>query len=410
VRLGTLTNQLLRQVKGGEARRATPASLLRTRAGTDHRKQMNSRVVLELGVLARLLTCMLIATLSAPAAAALHEPGTPVVPDAPDPVTFPRDDGPHDTNVEWWYFTGHLLTEEGDRYGFEYVIFRARDGNLEGYAAHFAIADNPSRQFHYDQRLRGAAGVAGDADVLDLDLSGWTMRGGDGQFALAADMPGYVMRLDVATTKPAALHDGDGYIDYGYGTASYYYSWTRMKVAGELDLGQGATQASGEAWMDHQWGDFATYQAGGWDWFSAQLDDGTDVMLYLIRDADGQPLRVDGSIVGPDGEYSALREGDFAISVDGKWTSPGTGTTYPSGWTITIPDHELSMTVSPSLPDQELDTRATTGVIYWEGEAVVAATHGGRRVAGFGYTELTGYAPYEPLDLERSVGIATPVP
>jgi predicted secreted hydrolase len=360
-------------------------------------------------VLARLLVCMLIAGLSAPAAGAFHLPGTPVVSDAPVPVTFPRDDGAHDTNVEWWYFTGHLLSEQGDRYGFEYVIFRARDGNLEGYASHFAIADNPRRQFHFDQRLRGAAGVAGNAAVLDLDLGGWTMRGGDGQFALAADMPGYAMRLDVEAMKPAALHDGDGYIDYGKGTASYYYSWTRMAVTGELDLGQETMRVSGEAWMDHQWGDFATYQAGGWDWFSAQLDDGTDVMLYLIRDAEGQALRVDGSIVGPDGQLSVLGEGDFTITADGEWTSPGTGTTYPSRWMITIPDQELSMTVKPSLPDQELDTRATTGVIYWEGEVLLTATHRGRPVAGLGYTELTGYAPYEPLDLGRSFGIATPV-
>ena len=181
------------------------------------------------------------------------------------------------------------------------------------------------------------------------------------------------MRLDVETTKPAALHDGDGYIDYGNGTASYYYSWTRMAVTGELDLGQGWRQVSGEAWMDHQWGDFDTYQEGGWDWFSVQLEDGTDVMLYLIRGADGEPLRVDGSIVSPDGELSVLGEGDFAIAVDGEWTSPTTGTTYPSGWTVTVPDHELAMSVMPSLPDQELDTRATTGVIYWEGEAVVTA-------------------------------------
>ena len=280
--------------------------------------------------------------------------------------------------------------------------------NLEGYVSHFAITDNPRRQFRFDQRLRGA-GVAGEATVLDLDLSGWTMRGGGGQFALAADMPGYAMRLDVTTTKPAALHDGDGYIDYGNGTASYYYSWTRLAVIGELDLGQGTMKVSGEAWMDHQWGDFATYQEGGWDWFSTQLDDGTDVMLYLIRDADGNTLRVDGSIVGPAGELTVLGEGDFALTVDGEWTSPETGTTYPSGWTITIPDHELSMMVRPSLPEQELDTRATTGVIYWEGEVVVAATHRGRPVAGFGYTELTGYAPYEPLDLESSVGLDTPV-
>ena len=408
MRLGRVGNRLLGPVTRGAC--ATLASPLRMPAGSDLPKHVNRRVVLHLGVPGRLVTCLLIIALLAPAAAAQHAPGTPVVSDAPDPVTFPRDDGPHDTNVEWWYFTGHLLTEERDRYGFEYVIFRARDGDLEGYAAHFAITDNSRRQFHYDQRLRGAAGVAGDAAVLDLDLGGWTMRGGAGQFELAAEMPGYAMRLDVATTKPAALHDGDGYIDYGNGTASYYYSWTRMEATGALDLGQGATQVSGEAWMDHQWGDFATYQAGGWDWFSAQLDDGTDVMLYLIRDADGNTLRVDGSIVGPDGELAVLGEGDFAITVDGEWTSPGTGTTYPSGWTITVPDHELSMTVRASLPDQELDTRATTGVIYWEGETEVAATRRGRPVAGFGYAELTGYAPYEPLDLESSVDIGTPVP
>src|SRR5215216_1214213 len=336
--------------------------------------------------------------LSAPAAAAVQLQGTPVASDAPVPVQFPRDDGPHDANVEWWYFTGHLFTKEGDRYGFEYVIFRARDGNLVGYASHFAITDNPRQQFHFDQRLRAAAGVAGDAAVLDLDLSGWTMRGGDGQFVLAADMPDYAMRLDVNTTKPGALHDGDGYIDYGNGTASYYYSWTRMDVTGALDLGEGWHQVSGEAWMDHQWGDFATYQDGGWDWFSIQLEDGTDVMLYLIRDADGKTLRVDGSIVGPDGDLAVLGEGDFIISADGDWMSPWTGTTYPSGWTIVVPDHELAMTVMPSLPGQELDTRATTGVIYWEGDAVIAATHQGRRVAGYGYVELTGYAPYESLD------------
>jgi predicted secreted hydrolase len=369
-----------------------------------------SRLARRSAVMGRLLACLMLLSISAPTAAAIHLQATPIASDAPVPITFPLDDGPHDANVEWWYFTGHLFTEEGDRYGFEYVTFRARDGNLVGYASHFAITDNPRQQFHFDQRLRAAAGVAGDAAVLDLDLSGWTMRGGGGQFALAADMPDYAMRLDVETTKSAALHDGDGYIDYGNGTASYYYSWTRMDVTGALDLGQGWQRVSGEAWMDHQWGDFATYQEGGWDWFSVQLEDGTDVMLYLIRGADGNTLRVDGSIVSRDGEFSVLGEGDFAITADGQWASPGTGTTYPSGWTITVPEDELEMKITPSLLDQELDTRATTGVIYWEGEVVVAATHRGRPVAGYGYTELTGYAPYEPLDLESSVAISTPVP
>ena len=155
--------------------------------------------------------------------------------------------------------------------------------------------------------------------------------------------------------------------------------------------------------MDHQWGDFATYQDGGWDWFSIQLDDNTDVMLYLIRDGSGETLRVDGSIVAPDGVLTTLWEGDFEVEAVGKWTSPATGTTYPQSWSIEIPGHNLALSLAPSLPDQELDTRATTGVIYWEGEVVVAGTHRGHPVSGYGYVKLTGYAPYVPLDLATAV-------
>jgi predicted secreted hydrolase len=162
----------------------------------------------------------------------------------------------------------------------------------------------------------------------------------------------------------------------------------------------------GSAWMDHQWGDFATYQDGGWDWFAVQLDDGTDVMLYLIRDADGDPLRVDGSIVDPEGELTVLGAGDFTTTVMGSWTSRATGTTYPSGWELEIPGQDLTLTVTPSLLDQELDTRRTPGVIYWEGEAVIEGVYGADPVDGLAYVELTGYAPYVPLDL--GTPLATP--
>ncbi|HLL49364.1 MAG TPA: lipocalin-like domain-containing protein [Thermomicrobiales bacterium] len=360
------------------------------------------------GPVGRLLVWLALLAVATPVTAAIQ--ATPVASDAPVPIVFPRDDGPHDSTIEWWYFTGHLFTDDGERYGFEYVTFRAREGSLEGYVSHFAVTDNPNGKFNFDQRIQGAAGVSGDAAPLDIDLNGWTMQGGDGRFDLAADMPAYAVRLEVATTKPAALHDGDGYIDYGNGTASYYYSWTRMDVSGTLDLGQGPLPVSGEAWMDHQWGDFETFEDGGWDWFAVQLEDGTDVMLYLIRDADGGTLRVDGSIVSPRGELTVLGPGDFTVRAEAEWTSPETETTYPSRWTLEVPSHQLVMRVTPSLPDQELDTRPTTGVIYWEGEAIVDATRDGQSLHGFGYVELTGYAPYEPLDLNSPAAGATPAP
>ena len=366
---------------------------------------MKRKRIADSAALARL--CILVLALALHPGGAAGQPATPLPGDAPRSLAFPQDDGPHDSNVEWWYFTGHLQTADGARYGFEYVIFRARAGDVEGYVAHVAVSDNPRQAFQYDQRILVADGVSGNAAPLDLDLEGWTMRGGGGRFDLAAEMPAYALDLDVAATKPAALHEGDGYIDYGNGTASWYYSWTRMDVAGTLALGGASHPVTGEAWMDHQWGNFATYQDGGWDWFALQLADGTDIMLYVIRDPAGQPAIVDGSIVAANGDLSVIEGGDFTVTPTGEWTSPATGTTYPSGWRIEIPDHELTLDVTPSLRDQELDTRRTTGVIYWEGETLVAGTHRGRSITGLGYVELTGYAPYEPLDLPSSV--ATPV-
>jgi predicted secreted hydrolase len=334
---------------------------------------------------------------------ALAHQATPVNGDAPTPIEFPRDDGPHASKIEWWYFTGHLVTATGARYGFEYVVFRARENDTEGFVSHFAVTDPAHEAFHYDQKLVGALGVRGDSATLDLDLTGWTMRGENGAFALRAAMPGYAIDLDTLATIPPALHDGDGYIDYGNGTASYYYSWTRLEVQGTIDLGDGELPVTGTAWMDHQWGDFATYQDGGWDWFSLQLDDDTDVMLYLIRGPSGDPLRIDGTIVSSPGEVTILRPGDFAVTSIATWTSPRTGATYPSGWIIDVPRHSLSLTIVPVLRDQELDTRRTTGVIYWEGQVTVQGNSHGDAVSGHGYVELTGYARYEPLDL------ATPV-
>ena len=136
----------------------------------------------------------------------------------------------------------------------------------------------------------------------------------------------------------------------------------------------------------------ATYDEGGWDWFALQLDDGSEVMLYVIRAPDGTPLIVDGSLVATDGTLTVLDRGDLTVTPTGWWTSPATGITYPSDWTVEVPAHRLQLDLTPSLPDQALDPRASTGVVYWEGEVLVAGTRDDRLLTGLGYVELTGYA------------------
>ena len=338
---------------------------------------------------------------------ALAQQSTPVL-DIPVPIEFPRDDGVPATSIEWWYFTGHIQTEVSERLGFEYVIFRARPGNLEGFVSHFAVTSPGREQFLYDQRILGTDGVVGDAAALDLDLQGWTMRGENGNFTLQADMPGYAINLTATTQKPAALHDGDGYIDYGNGTASYYYTWTRLKVTGTVAINGVDQRVFGEAWMDHQWGDFATYQEGGWDWFSIQLANNYDLMLYVVRGPDGEFLRVDGTLVDPEGAATFYGPDDFTITPTGTWTSPFTDTEYPSGWQVDVPDAGISLAVNPVLEEQELDTRRTTGVIYWEGAVDVSGTQDGAAVTGHGYVELTGYALYEPIGTPAAFASPTP--
>jgi len=188
------------------------------------------------------------------------------------------------------------------------------------------------------------------------------------------------------------LHDGDGYVDYGNGTGSYYYSRTRMEVTGSLLVDGEARPVTGEAWMDHQWGNFSTFSVGGWDWFSVQLDDGSDLMLYLVKDAAGNPTIVDGSLIAADGSLTVLEPSDFVVTATAEWTSARSGATYPAAWTVTVPAADLELRLEPTVPDQELETTATTEVIYWEGEVTVVGTRGGDPIAGLGYVELTGYA------------------
>jgi predicted secreted hydrolase len=345
-------------------------------------------------------------------------PAPSVVTD-PQPVVLPRDDAPHDRLTEWWYYTGHLAAADGRRFGFEYVIFRAERGGFPvTWASHLAVTDETGDAFHYAQRTafgpqvdRGVGrGAVGGFDLALLDAAGaspWRMAGGGGRDhltaavtpaeAAAAGSPGGLgLDLALEATKPAALHNTIGWIDFGPGGSSYYYSRTAMAASGSVVLDGATVEVAGTAWFDHQWGDFIAVGGGGWDWFAVNLDDGTDLTLSLVRNADGTYPLVYGTIVDPDGRFRNLPREAFTVDVTKRWTSPATGADYPAGWTLRIPGEALVIDLSPTVAAQELDTRPTTGVVYWEGSQRVAATRDGKPLGGEAYVELTGYAPSAP--------------
>ena len=346
----------------------------------------------------------------------------------PQPIAFPRDDGPHDRLTEWWYVTGHLSGAQGDgperRFGFEYVIFRAERGDFPpAWASHLAITDETAGTFHYAQRQeiggqvdRSPRGITGELVGFDLAISGldptdpstfarspWTMDGDPASLTLEADADATEaatagterlgLQLSGDPTKPETLHDGDGWIDFGAAGGSYYYSRTQIPMAGRVNVGPDTFAVDGSAWFDHQWGDFISVGGGGWDWFAVNLEDGTDLTLSLVRDADGSYPLVYGTLVDAVGSTRHLPGDAFAVEVTDRWTSPTTGADYPAGWRIDIPGEGLVIDLVPTVADQELDTRATTGVIYWEGSQVVEATRDGIPLGGEAYVELTGYAP-----------------
>jgi predicted secreted hydrolase len=320
-------------------------------------------------------------------------------------LALPVDAGPHDALTEWWYYTGHLQSADGRHYGFEYTVFQVRrQGAPTGYLAHFAISDIDGQRFSHQSRFR-----QGDAfSAFSLDVDGWTLGTSGGAEVIEAAMdtgPGadqpFGLRLSLNDEKPPALHHG-GYIEYGPAGGSYYYSRTRLAVSGWLTRPGGSepVAVSGVAWMDHQWGNFVVASGGGWDWYSLQLDDRTELMLYVLRGVDGQTTGVYGTQVLADGSVADLRPGTVNAEAVGPWTSPHTGAVYPSGWRLQLPTGER-LSLAPQLVDQELYFPGVRGqgsgvsttpsdaqaMAYWEGAVTVSGDR-----TGVGYVELTGYA------------------
>jgi predicted secreted hydrolase len=363
-------------------------------------------------------------------------PASPVPssPADPLPVVFPRDDGPHSRLTEWWYYTGHLATAAGRRFGFEAVIFRAeRSAVPVAWASHLALTDEQGNVFRYAQRSevgpqvdRSPRDATGTPTGFDLQVAGlspaliaagsapfadapWQLSGAGGtdhiEAALTADEAAaadaqFGIELDLREQKAPALHDEDGFVDFGPAGSSYYYSRTRMAAEGAITLDGQTLPVTGIAWFDHQWGDFVSVGGGGWDWFAINLEDGTDITVSSVLDADRNPILAYGTLVDADGTIHHLPADEISVYPGEPWRSAKTGYTWRPGGSLGARD--LNISLVPTVQDQELDTRATTGVVYWEGSQRVRASRFDPETGapipntvqgGEAYVEMTRYSP-----------------
>jgi predicted secreted hydrolase len=338
--------------------------------------------------------------------------------------SFPRDHGAHrDYQTEWWYYTGHLATDDGRRFGYELVFFRYQPfpsdslppaladwRPAEFYPAHLAITDERGKQFRYwEQIQRDFGNLAGaDSAALNVWCGNWSARAKGDVHVLNAAADDWSLSLELAPAKPPVLHGNGGLSRKGPkpDQASHYYSLTRLVTTGTLTEGNRSWPVTGETWMDHEF--FSSpldTTLTGWDWFSLQLNDGSELMLYRLRGKAGAPDWPSGTFVRADGTSIPLERSDFTIEESATWRSERTGFVYPSRWTITAPRVGLSLEIVPTLADQELDVRGSTGVVYWEGSVTVEGLRIGAPVAGRGYVELTGYGGSVPLGNGVTPGI-----
>jgi predicted secreted hydrolase len=345
----------------------------------------------------------------------------------PRPFVFPDDHGPHpEYRTEWWYLTGNLESEAGDPFGFQLTFFRnalapepAGRGSVwdtnQLWMAHFALTDVARRRHVVGERFaRGAAGMAGgEASPFRVWLGSWEIRGEggrndapdsgspgvhqDGAFPmrLRAEEGDTRVELRLEPLKPPVAQGDRGLSRKGPepGHASYYLSWTRLRVTGTVESGGRTHPVRGTGWLDREWSTSALPgEHVGWDWFSIQLDDGREVMFFELRRRDGAPEPLNhGVLVEEDGEARLLAADDVDLQVLEWWASPVDGARYPSGWRLRIVAEELELEVTPRLRDQELNVSFR----YWEGAVTVAGSSAGVPVEGVGYVELTGYGEGE---------------
>jgi predicted secreted hydrolase len=354
-------------------------------------------------------------------------------------LAFPRDYGAHSRyRTEWWYVTGWLRSDAGAALGFQVTFFRSRpaldDANPSRFApaqllfADVALSDPGVGRLRHDQRAaRGGLGLA-DASEEDTDvhIGDWVLQrdanGRYGHYRISVATSDFTFAFTMQPVQPVLLNGAAGYSRKGPlpSEASYYYSEPGLRVDGALRR-NGKTDGTpervrGTAWLDHEWSSALLDDAAvGWDWIGINLDDGGAVMAFQIRDKAGRKFWAGGTLRGADGSTRALSPDSISFTPLRWWRSPHTGTRYPVAMRVDAGDAHLVL--APLMDDQELDSRASTGAVYWEGAvtalrassnantadaaspagaidasaAQAATAESAAKSLGHGYLELTGY-------------------
>ena len=319
-------------------------------------------------------------------------------------LEFPRDEGAHpDYRIEWWYVTGWLEDEQGAPLGFQVTFFRVRPGlgesNPSRFAprqivfAHAALAEpGRGKLRHAERAAREGFGLAQAREGgVDVRLDDWSLQQDGNTYRAVVQGEDFALRLDLEARQPPLLQGERGYSRKGPSPeqASYYYSLPHLRVSGEAVVDGRVRRVTGEAWFDHEWSsDVMDEQARGWDWMGINLDDGGALMAFRMRDDSGNARWAAATLRAADGSVRTFAPDEVLWSPQRTWRSPRTGAEYPVAGRVTIGGREYE--VEPLLDDAELDSRASTGTIYWEGPVRLRDAAGAE--LGRGYLELTGYA------------------
>jgi predicted secreted hydrolase len=324
---------------------------------------------------------------------------------------FPKDHGLHKGfQTEWWYFTGNLKTDDNKLFGYQFTIFRSqlkpkqekREASFASnavYMAHLALTDAENNKFYYFDKFsrENEENTFVKFNPFRAEIDGWKVFENDNDFEklenlkIKAKEEKIELDLDLKIVKPFVFQGDEGLSQKGkgIGNASYYYSATRISTKGKIKINKNEYIVSGDSWLDREWSTSALSEnQEGWDWFSIQLNDFSEIMIYNLRQKSGQkdPLSK-GVIVFENGNYKKLDSGDFIIEVKDRWESPRGGV-YPSEWKVKIPKYKIELELKPLMKDQELNFF----IRYFEGAVKVLGFKNGNKISGAGYVELTGYA------------------